>query len=174
MKAKKSWFEKHMELTIIVSVLLLLITALWLGNTETTSNNSFNSFGPEASVNLDSEDEHWVSIISSGMEFDGPEVNYIKVINDRDTGGAKKLSVSYISFPDTLEKRESDMEYLIGLFLGSLTEDWDIDELSVTVTGRDKKPGATWGISRESKEAYISGNLTIIELLQKTGWVYIN
>ena len=90
-----------------------------------------------------------------------------QVANGRENGGVKVLILSYRSTASTVNELAIEMGYILGAYLGTAENGWDIDELSVVVGDINGNSVAIWYCTEDWTNDYTSGKISIDELLIK-------
>lgn len=90
-----------------------------------------------------------------------------QVANGRGNGGVKILILSYRSTASTGNELAIEMGYILGAYLGSVENGWDIDELSVVVGDINGNTAGIWYCTEDWTNDYTSGKISSDELLIK-------
>ena len=93
-------------------------------------------------------------------------LNVTPQINDTQSeGGAKSLVMGYQSTAFTSESLAQETGIILGAFLGTVKSGWDCEELVVIIRDVNGVDVGKWYCSKEWTEAYISGDISLEELL---------
>jgi len=109
-------------------------------------------------------DNDAIYVIRSVLSDNGFEGVTAQVADGRANGGTKSLVLSYRSTAPGVEELVTETGGILGTFFGVVKTGWDCDELSVVVGDRNDNAIGMWYCTKEWKDAYVQGWMTIEEV----------
>jgi len=99
-------------------------------------------------------------IFTSVLEEDaGLTVTNVEIADGRPNGGEKAVVLGYQSTATNETELATEVGFILGSYLGSVNEGWDVDSLSVVIGDLNGQTIGTWYCEKEWTEQFLAGEI---------------